>query len=175
MSYTTSILHSKSLSDKAEEQVALQRLTLEPAVTSFTSMFIARVVSSKARKRSDAGQGLMTGFLSKKVENVQLVDRLVQAAKLNSEPQSLRASEFADFADGNYKLLAAALTCSQNADAALIKKADVLKKAGAIRLLRDDFSWQCSIIENIEALLECLNEASYSCGVTEIYTEIHRN
>ena len=51
----------------------------------------------------------------------------------------------------------------------------MLKKAGAIRLLRDDFSWQCSIIENIEALLECLNEASYCCGVTEIYTEIHRN
>jgi hypothetical protein len=145
---------AKSLSDEAEEQVAFQRFILEPAVTSFASTFIARVVSVKARKRSDAGKGLMTEFLSKKVENVQLVDRLVQAAKLNCT-----ASEFADFADGNYTLQAA-LTCSQNADAALIKRADVLKKVGAIRLLRDDFSWQCSIIENIEALLECLNEAS---------------
>ncbi|GLC36472.1 hypothetical protein PLESTB_000151900 [Pleodorina starrii] len=125
---------------------------LEPAVTSFVSTFVVRVVSGKARKGSDAGKGL-TGFLSKKVENVQLVDKLVQAAKLNCT-----ASEFADFADGNYTLRND--DHHNSADAALIKKADVLKKAGALRLLRDDFSWQCSIIENIEALLECLNEAS---------------
>ncbi|KXZ50347.1 hypothetical protein GPECTOR_17g988 [Gonium pectorale] len=131
---------------------------------SFASTFTVRVVSGKAWKGSDArsdagsdagadaGKGL-TGFLSKKAENVLLVDKLVKAAKLNCT-----ASEFADFTDGNFTLRND--DYHNSVDAALIKKAEVLKKAGALRLLHDDFSWQCSIIENIEALLECLNEAS---------------
>ncbi len=45
-------------------------------------------------------------------------------------------------------------------DEQLIKKAKRLRRAGAIRLLRDEFSWECSLIENIEDLVKCMNEAS---------------
>lgn len=39
-----------------------------------------------------------------------------------------------------------------------IKEAMRLKAAGAIRLLREQYGWQCSLIEHIEEVIKCLND-----------------
>jgi hypothetical protein len=159
--------------DYLAEQRALKRLVLEPQVVELVSTFIARAMSGKARAGAEPCS-IVKDFLSRNAENCQLFGKLVQVAKLDCTPE-----EFADFADNNYDLQngepedarrgpkSRCIIPSMHTgndhnslDEALVKKAKQLKAAGAIRVLHRELGWECSILENMEELVKCLNKTS---------------
>ncbi len=90
---------TKSLSEHAAEQEELQRVLLEPLVTSFASAFMARVIAGRALTGLDPGNWVKD-FLLSKPERVQLLCKMIDAGQLN-----YTATEFAAFADANEALL----------------------------------------------------------------------
>ncbi|KAG2452045.1 hypothetical protein HYH02_003081 [Chlamydomonas schloesseri] len=143
----------QTLQENLAEKEAFQRLMLEPQVIALASTFTARIISGKARSGSDPSSGGMKAFILKNEENSQLVGKLTKVAGLDCSPD-----EFAEFADKNYTLRND--DQHNSLDEFLIDKARKLKAAGAVRLLHSQLSWQCSLIANMEELLDCLKEAS---------------
>ncbi|PNH07409.1 hypothetical protein TSOC_006136 [Tetrabaena socialis] len=136
--------------DKQTEQYYFKRLVLKPLVTAYAALVVGRLISGGVRGAGAHDNGRAKAFVEKNSENYDLVRRL--AAR-----QHLTPEDFAGFADANDTMQEDDV--HNTTDEMLIKKATELRAAGALRLFREDLPWQCSIINNIEALLQCLPKA----------------
>ncbi|KAG2498785.1 hypothetical protein HYH03_003524 [Edaphochlamys debaryana] len=144
-----------SLNTRDSEMEAFKKLMLRPMVIDFAAKFIERVVLGKGRDTAaSSDRGWIKDLLADgETGMAQLVEIVTSAAKLDCT-----VTDFADLVADNYSLCNDQQRALQ--DENLISKAKSLRAAGATDLLCDELPWQCSIINNIEKILACLEDAT---------------
>ncbi|GLC38745.1 hypothetical protein PLESTM_000771200 [Pleodorina starrii] len=147
------IQNESMLTERETENQEFRCMMLEPHLVSFASAFMDRVASGKPQEPDAKKKHGSQSFMEKSEQNKAVFARMAGVTNTGSP------EDFADFADDNYKLLRNG-NVHDTTDAALKAWAARLKGSGAIRLLRDKFPWQCSILENVDELLACLPESA---------------